>query len=297
MARRTNSGSNGKNQNTLHLGMAQVDCVLYDVLANLATATELIKAHREELDLLVFPELSLTGYSVGESFPKVAMRTDNPDLARMMRAAKGITVGVGFIEETPSFEFFNSFIYFRDGEIVHRHRKIFLPNYGIFEEKKYFAAGQRFDCYDLGRFRIGQFICGDAWNPALVHVAASDAANILVFSASSPDISLGGGHRLSNRKNWLRLARFYATMYGTYVVFVNRTGSERGLEFYGESALINPFGQMVTHARGRAEGVFAGTINLQQVRRARTLLHTVRDDNLDFIQRSLSRVRDRWDAL
>ncbi len=94
-----------------------------------------------------------------------------------------------------------------------------------------------------------------------------------------------------------RLARFYAAIYGAYVVFVNRTGSERGLDFYGESSLINPFGEMVTHARGRQEGVFSGTINLNQVRKARTMLHTVRDDNLDFIQRNLDRVRSTRDIL
>ncbi len=285
-----------KTHRLLHVGMAQVDCALYDVLANMAKATELIEAHRGELDLLIFPELSLTGYSVGEKFHSVALRLDNPDLQRLMRAAQGITVGVGFIEETPSFRFFNSFLYFRDGEIVHKHRKIFLPNYGVFEEKKYFASGSRFDCFDHNQFRIGHFTCGDAWNPALVHVAASDAANVMVFSACSPDIALGGGNRLSNRKNWLRLARFYATMYGVFTVFVNRTGSERDMDFYGESTIVDPFGEMVTRARGRKEGVFTSTLNLNQVRKARTMLHTVRDDDLEFIQRSLSRVRSRWDS-
>ena len=290
------SPSDRKTHSNLRVGMAQVDCELYDVRANMAKATELIKAHCGSLDLLIFPELSLTGYSVGEKFHTVALRMDNPDLKRLMGAAKGITVGVGFIEETPSFQFFNSFLYFRDGEIVHKHRKIFLPNYGVFEEKKYFASGSRFDCFDHDKFRIGHFTCGDGWNPALVHVAASDAANVIVFSACSPDIALGSGNRLSNRKNWLRLARFYATMYGIYVVFVNRTGSERDMNFYGESVIVNPFGEMVISARGRTEGVFAGSLNLNHVRKARTVLHTVRDDNLDFIQRSLSRVRARWDS-
>ncbi len=85
-------------------------------------------------------------------------------------------------------------------------------------------------------------------------------------------------------------------MYGVFVVFVNRTGSERDMEFFGESAIIDPFGEMVTSARGRKEGVFAGRLNLNQVRKARTVLHTVRDDDLEFIQRSLSRVRAHWDS-
>ncbi len=279
----------------LRVGMAQVDCALNDVLANLAKATELVEAHRDHLDLLIFPELSLTGYSVGEQFHSVAMRLDNPDLQRLMEAAQGITVGVGLIEETPSFRFYNSFIYFRDGEIVHTHRKIYLPNYDIFEEKKYFAVGSRFDCFNMGQFRLGQFICGDAWNPALVHIAAADEANVLVFSACSPDYALG--NRLSNRKNWLRLARFYAIMYGAYVIFVNRTGEERGLSFYGRSTIFNPFGEVTCSARGTLEGVSTCRINLNQVRKARTVLHTMRDENLDFIQRNLTRVMQAKDYL
>ncbi len=120
-----------KTHRILHVGMAQVDCELYDVLANMAKATELIEAHRGDLDLLIFPELSLTGYSVGEKFHSVALRLDNPDLKRVMIAAKEITVGVGVIEETPTFQFYNKLLFFRDGQIAAKHRNICLPNIGF----------------------------------------------------------------------------------------------------------------------------------------------------------------------
>lgn len=272
----------------LRIGMAQIDCKAGDVETNIQKTIKLINAYREKVDLLIFPELSLTGYSVGKNFHKCAMRLDDPRLKFLMGQTTGITVAVGLIEETPSFKFHNSLVFMRDKGIVHAHRKIYLPNYDIFEEKKYFAAGVRFDCFDHTHFRIAPLICGDAWNPALVHLAASDEANILVISACSPAYSLGG--RLSNQINWQRLIRFYATMYGSYVAFINRAGSERGLSFYGRSTLINPFGEVVSSARGDKEGVIIGTVNLGIVRKARTILNTIRDENLPFIQNKLSKI-------
>jgi len=279
----------------LRIGMAQIDCKVGDVNANLQKVLGLIEAYRDKVDLLIFPELSLTGYSVGKNFHKCAMRLEDPRLKLLMKQAGNMTVGVGLIEETPSFRFYNSLVFIRASGITHTHRKIYLPNYDIFEEKKYFSVGAKFNCFDHTPFRIAPFICGDAWNPALVHIAAADEANVLIISACSPAHSLGG--RLSNQANWQRLIRFYATTYGSYVIFVNRTGRERGLNFYGRSALINPFGEMVSSARGDKEGVTIGTVNLSLVRKARTILNTIRDENLEFIQKELSKIIANKDYL
>jgi len=276
---------------TLRLGLAQVDAELGDISGNVKKACGLINDARGRVDLLVFPELALTGYAVGNRFPELALRVDSPLFERLLAATDGIAVAVGFVEETDAFQFFNSLAFIKDRQLLHTHRKIYLPNYGVFEERKYFSAGHNFDPVDLGRFRLAPFICGDAWNPASVHLAASDQAHVILISACSPDGALGS--RLSTRENWKRLNRFYAAIFGCYVVFVNRVGSENNLCFWGESEIIDPFGQVVASSAGKDEELLYGEIQLAQLREARTVLYTLRDDDLGFLQRRLAKIIDR----
>ena len=195
---------------------------------------------------------------------------------------------VGFIEEDDAFHFYNSVAIIQDQKLLAVHRKIFLPNYGIFEERKYFAVGRDLTCVDIDGFRMAPYICGDAWNPALVHIGALDRAHILIFSVCSPEGALGS--KLSSQASWKRLNRFYASMYGVYVIFVNRTGSERNLKFWGESELIDPFGSLVAASEDDSEEVVLATIDRSVIREARTVLNTVRDEDPRFLQRQLSRV-------
>jgi predicted amidohydrolase len=273
---------------TLKIGLAQVDADLGDVAANVARACGVIERARGRVELLVFPELALSGYTVGSRFHELALRTDAALFQQLVDATDGIMVAIGFVEETDAFQFFNSLAFIRDRRLVHTHRKIYLPNYGVFEERKFFSAGRHFDTVDLGRFRLAPFICGDAWNPASVHLAAADQCHVIVIAACSPDGGLGS--RLSTKENWKRLNRFYAAIFGCYVVFVNRAGTEGPLRFWGESEIIDPFGHAVAVSSGEAEDLVYGEADLGQLREARTVLHTLRDDDLSFLQRRLEKI-------
>lgn len=277
-----------KNNYMLRVGMAQMDCKLGDVAFNVQKVIGIIEKHRDSLDLLVFPELTLTGYGVSSQFHEYALRTDSELFQHLVEATVGIRIVVGFIEEDDAFHFYNSVAIIQDQELVAVHRKIFLPNYGIFEERKYFAIGRDLTCIDLEGFRMAPYICGDAWNPALVHIGALDRAHILIFSVCSPEGALGT--KLSSQASWKRLNRFYASMYGVYVIFVNRTGSERNIKFWGESELIDPFGNVVAASADDSEEVVIGTIERSVIREARTILNTVRDEDPRFLERQLRRV-------
>jgi len=278
---------------SLRVGLAQVDADLGNVSANVDRAIAVIESARGRADLLVFPELALTGYTVGNRFHDLALRTDDPLFRRLVEATgdSDLAAAVGFVEETDAFQFFNSLAFIQRGRLLHTHRKIYLPNYGVFEERKFFSAGRNFDTLDVGRFRLAPFICGDAWNPASVHLAAADQAHVLVISACSPDGVLGS--RLSTRENWKRLNRFYAAVFGCYVVFVNRRGSEGPLKFWGESEMIDPFGQVVAASAGDAEELIVGEATLAQIREARTVLHTLRDDDWSFFERRVGKIMAR----
>lgn len=285
----------GERTGKWRIGLAQIDCALGEVDQNLDKVHSIVAQYGSQADLLVFPELTLTGYSVGERAYETALRIEDPRFQRLQAASADTTIAVGFIEETKSYRFFNSLAFLQRGELVQTHRKINLPNYGIFEERKYFSVGPRYRCVNLDGVLIGPFVCGDAWSPPLAHLAAAEGADIFVVSVCSPSGGLGG--ELSSEKGWLLACHFYAVMYGVYVVFVNRIGKERDLSFWGSSQIIDPFGQVVASASDSEEDVVVAEIDLSRVRRARTKLHTVRDDDLGFHQRHLSRLIDQKDYL
>ncbi len=276
-----------KNQK-LRVGLAQVDCESGEVLDNIDKIKRIISKYRKKVDLLVFPEYSLAGYVTGKAIYDCALRTDDKAFKDLARATKGITVAVGFIEETAAFNFYNSLAFFQDGKLLNIHRKIYLINYGVFEERKHLAVGPGYQCVDIGPFRVAPFICGDAWNPALAHLAAADLAHVFLIPACSPTKGLGG--RFSTQESWKRLNRFYASMYGVYTVFVNRVGRDKDLDFWGQSEVIDPFGATVAASSEAKEEIVTCVLDLQQVREARTILNTVRDEDLDFIQRRLQKV-------
>lgn len=283
------------NDSTMTIALAQINCCLGDVRKNVDKILYIIEEYRPKVDMIVFPELATTGYCVSKHFHEYAFKLDDELFDKIIQATKDISIAVGFIEETPSFRFYNSLAFITNRKLEYVHRKIYLPNYGIYEEKKYFSVGARLRNVDCPPFRLAPFVCGDAWSPALIHLAAADEANVFIFSVCSPEGGLGS--RLSTKENWKRLNRFYATLYGAYVVFVNRTGAEHELEFWGESEIIDPFGKVIVSAEGKEETVVVAQIELAEVRSARTILHTVRDENLSFIQRRLNQIIQQIDYL
>jgi predicted amidohydrolase len=257
----------------------------------------LSRQHREgETDLLVFPEYYVTGYLTGQAVYDHALRTDDALFRDLVDYTDGIMVAITFIEETGAFNFYDSIAFMADRKLLGIHRKIYLVNYGVFEERRHFSVGPNHRPINSGDFRIAPFVCADAWNPALVHLAAADLAHIFVFSACSPTQGLGS--RLSTKESWHRMNQFYAATYGVYVLFVNRAGDDNDLHFWGGSQIVDPFGKVIAEAKGDEDEVVEAEINLAEVREARTVLHTVRDENLSFLQHRLEHViRDNYSSV
>lgn len=182
----------------MKIGLAQMDCKLGDIKANLNKMREFIsEARGQKINLLIFPELSLTGYSVKELVPEVAIRIDNPIVEDLKRESKDISLVVGFVEESKDYNFYNSALYLEEGEIKHLHRKIYLPTYGIFEEKKYFVSGERMRAFETSYGRMAILICADSWYPVLPYISALDGASIFIHTVAS--FEKGLGEEISNR--------------------------------------------------------------------------------------------------
>lgn len=281
------------------VAIAQIAPRLGDVSYNLAIHDEwLAKARSAGAELVVFPELSLTGYFLKDMVSTVALRHDSPEVARLAEWSRGLELIVGCVEESEDYRFFNSAFVFRDGQLAHVHRKVYLPTYGLFDEARYLARGDRIRCYASGLGRAALLICEDLWHPSTVYIAALDGALAVICPSSSPlrGISDGRDHD-DNAAYWELLNAMYAQTFGLFVVYANRVGFEDGVGFWGGSEIVSPAGQRLAKAKYYEEDLIVAEVSLKEPRRQRVAAPLLRDENLDLTLRELLRIRDSGGVL
>lgn len=281
------------------IAVAQLAPRLGDVEYNLALHEERLRQARAAgADLVVFPELSLTGYFLKDMVSTVALRPGSAEMQRLAEASRGMDVVVGAVEESADYRFFNSAFYFRDGALLHVHRKVYLPTYGLFDEARYFARGDRIRCFSSALGRAALLICEDLWHPSTVYIAALDGALAVLCPASSPlrGVSPGRNHD-DNAAYWELLNAMYAQTFAVFVVFANRVGFEDGVGFWGGSEIVSPFGQRLAKAKYYEEDFVIAEVSLKEPRRQRVAAPLLRDENLDLTIRELQRIRERGGVL
>lgn len=276
----------------LRVAAAQLEAPPGDLEANFGKHVELIEAARRAgVRLLVFPELSLTGYHVGARTLEIAMSREDPRLLELAERAGEMTVIVGFVEEGWASQFHNSAVALQAGQVRFVHRKLNLATYGHLEEDKYFAEGRYVDVFTHEEpWVLAVLICADVWNPGLVHLSALAGATILITPVASSHEALGG--KFSNPDGWKLVLSFYGTIYGIPVIMANQCGGEEGTSYWGGSCIVGPRGQILAHG-GEDEGLVVAELDYQAVREARFDLPTVRDSNLDLIHREIERLANR----
>jgi len=278
----------------LRLALAQVAPRLGDVDANVEHHLELIYvARRDEAGMVVFPELGLTGYLLQDLASEVAMRLDDPRLARLAAATTGLSAVVSFVEESADHRLFIAAALLEDGRLRHVHRKVHLPTYGMFDERRFFAEGDvlRAAPSRLG-VGIGLAICEDFWHLSTPQLLAMDGAQILVNVSSSPgrDLARTNEVGLGTAISWRSLMRTYAQLTTSFVVFCNRVGVDESLSFWGGSEVIGPTGAPVFGAPMFEEGLFTVDVDLADVRRERISLPLLRDERPELVAREWRRL-------
>ncbi len=279
---------------TLRIALAQMAPRLGALEANLARHRELIAAAREGgAGLVVFPELGLTGYLLQDLASEVAMRLDDPRLSALAADTEDLSAVVSFVEESADHRLFIAAALIEDGEIVHVHRKLFLPTYGLFDERRFFAAGEMLRAVPsrVGA-GIGLAVCEDFWHLPVPQLLALDGAQILIDVSSSPGRDLAATHEvgLGTAASWQTLMRTYAQLTTSFVVFCNRVGVDESISFWGGSEVIAPSGEAVFSAPLFEEGLFLADVDLADVRRERIGLPLLRDERLELQLRELSRI-------
>lgn len=268
---------------TLRVAAAQIAVELADIKSNLKTHQRLIRqAQQENVELVLFPELSLTGYQLRRNVPTVAMSSSDDCLRLLAEEFPDILVVCGFVEQAAPGEFYNSMAWLHHGEVCFVHRKLYLPTYGGLEEGKLYSASNRLALHDAKpEWPTATLICADLWNPGLVHAAMMKQPSLLLAPINSADGVVSDD--FSNPKGWALNLQFYAMTYGVPLVMANRCDNELDAHFWGGSRILGPRGETLAQAQDGEHLIWAD-LDLEAIGRARFDLPTIRDANTPLIK-------------
>jgi NAD+ synthase (glutamine-hydrolysing) len=277
----------------LKLALAQINTKLGDVQANLEKHLSMAnQAWQEGMDLVVFPELSMTGYVLQDLVPSVSCRPipEDPVFSKLLEASRDIDMVVGFVDEDTRHRFYIASAYLSGGNVVHVHHKVYLPTYGLFDEGRFFAPGNRVRAFDTRFGRFGMLICEDFWHASPPYLLWLDGADVMLFSSASPGRGLNGESKLESSAWVEHTNQSYAGLFTTFVAHANRCGFEDGLNFWGGSTVFDPDGRLVVQGPYFEEAFLSAEIDLNQLHRSRARLPLLRDERPELVQRELERI-------
>jgi NAD+ synthase (glutamine-hydrolysing) len=278
----------------LNIALAQINTQLGNMEANLDKHLEYIRdARQNRADLILFPELSLTGYTLQDLVPSVAISTRRENIAfsRLLKESLEIDIVVGFVNEDIRQRFYIAAAYLSKGEIVHIHNKVYLPTYGLFDEKRFFSPGDRFRAFDTRWGRVGILICEDFWHASSPYLLWQDGADILLMTSASPGRGVTD-EQLGSAKWVETINQTYAGLFTCFVAHTNRVGFEDGLNFWGGSTVFDPDGKLIVKAQNDIETLTYASLDLAQLRRTRSRLPLLRDERPEIVLRELERIME-----
>ena len=285
---------NGKIDNMrLNLALAQISTHLGDVEANLEKHLAFIdKARQQKADLVVFPELSLTGYVLQDLVATVAHRPveEDPVFKHLLKASEDLDLVVGFVDEDSRHRFFIASTYLSGGRVLHVHHKVYLPTYGLFDEGRFFAWGDSVRAFDTRFGRVGLLICEDFWHASPPYLLWLDGADLMLFSSASPGRGLTGQDKLDSARWVEHVCKAYASMFTSFVVHCNRVGFEDGLLFWGGATVNDPNGELLAQGPYFEESLTLVPMDLNQLRRTRARLPLLRDERTNLVRNELDRL-------
>jgi NAD+ synthase (glutamine-hydrolysing) len=247
------------NPRVLRVALAQLNPTVGDLEGNTRKVVDWIDRAREAgADLVAFPELVLTGYPPEDLLLKPSFIRDNlRHLEQVVAASKGIAVIAGFVDLDQ--DIYNAAAFAYDGHLKGVYHKYYLPNYGVFDEERYFRRGRSCPIFTYQGVRIGVSICEDAWYPSSpVSVQAAQGAELLVNINGSP-------YHAGKREARETMIRTRAMDSRAFLAWVNTTGGQDELVFDGNSVMFGPEGQVIAHAMSFQETLLVGDLDIGSV--------------------------------
>lgn len=276
------------------IALAQIDPALGNFPANVQKHVEFATRARDAgAELVVFPELSLTGYTIKDMNWELAVNLERnvSSLEPLCELSKSISILAGAVEESSNFGIYNSAFFFEDGVARSVHRKTYPPTYGMFEEMRYFNSGNSVQAFDSKLGRLGVLICEDLWHMPLPYVLAQDGANLIIALVASPTRLGGNEKELQTARVNSENHKAYARLLTTYLAFCNRTGYEDGINFWGGSTVVGPDGEVDAQAKLFDEDLIVTMIDDDAVRRARRFSRHFLDEKFDIVLTELRRIQ------
>jgi predicted amidohydrolase len=230
------------------------------------------RARRQGAQLLVLPEMSLTGYVLRDEVYELAERIPGPSTRMVEKIAEEskihIVFGMPEISENTEGTLHNTAVLVGPKGFIGKYRKMYLPTHSIFEEKRYFRPGYQAAVFDTDIGKLGLIICYDIYFPEIIRLTRLRGAQLIVCISASPGV-----------RRWyfevLTLAR--AIENTAYFAFVNLAGIEDGLQFWGGSRLVGPSGRVLVQAKYDEEDFVVGEVNYSDIKPVEAFLPTLRD--------------------
>jgi predicted amidohydrolase len=275
----------------LSVALAQIDPALGDRGRNLERHREWVKqAAGAGAQLLVFPELSLTGYFLKDLVPESAIQLDSNEMRDLAALSTQLDVVLGAVIESPDHRYFNASLYFSRGELLHVHRKVYLPTYGMFDEQRYLAPGDRFRSFATPFGRAGILVCEDIWHLSSAYILSLEGVDMIICPSASPGRGITTDERLGTAESYGILCRTYAQFLTTFFLYCNRVGFEDGANFWGGSMVIGPNGDIIAQHQDAGEALVVANLDLADVRRERLANPLLRDERIELTINELRRV-------
>jgi NAD+ synthase (glutamine-hydrolysing) len=253
---------------SLRVGLAQINVTVGDLKGNVAKILACVEQARSlAVDLLTFPELAVAGYPPEDLLLRPQFVRDNLDaLDSVVKGSAGITLIVGFVDAEE--DIYDAAAIIHDGHLIDVYRKQFLPNYGVFDEDRYFEPGNRCAVYEIAGVGVGVNICEDIWYPeGPAQAQAYNGAQVLVNISASP-------FQAEKRFFRERMLSTRASDAAAMLCYNNLVGGQDELVFDGNSMIVDPEGEIICRARSFEEDLLVCDLNMDKVMQAR--LHAPR---------------------
>lgn len=276
----------------MKVALAQIAPRLGDIQHNLKRHKNIIaKAKKENVDLLIFPELSLTGYTLKDLTLDIAIDPQKDAVFKKLKAlSQGMSLVFGFVEEGEDGLIYNSSAFLSQGQTHHIHRKVFLPTYGMFEEGKFFAQGKNFRTFSTPFGKAGMMICYDFLHYGASYLLFAGGSGLNIIISAAPGRGVADDPSFATSSMWELMGKTIARFSSAFVFYCNRVGLEDGKVFAGGSFIYNPAGNLIAQAPYVDEDFLVADIDLGEIKAFRKKWPYRRDDKPEIILEALKRI-------
>ncbi|MDQ6826717.1 MAG: beta-ureidopropionase [Candidatus Eremiobacteraeota bacterium] len=258
-----------------------------DFQANLQSLREAFAqiASEDSVDLIVLPEAALTGYFLEGAVYDLAVSASRlaDELAQAWQSTGSdnkVDIACGFYE-TDEGTFYNSALYLSVEpdlrRILHVHRKMFLPTYGVFDEERFLSRGRKLEVFETKFGHMALLVCEDAWHAIMPTICALKGARFIIIPSASPGRGISGKGELESVSHWRSLLINHAVEHGLYIIYASLTGFEGGKGMTGSSSIISPRGEIIVQAPALGSCILRATLQVGEIDIARANLPLLGD--------------------